>query len=176
MALYQLDDRIPQLPEDGQFWIAPDARVIGSVRLGRDASVWFGAVLRGDNELIDVLEGTNIQDGSVLHTDMGFPMSIGPFATVGHAAILHGCTIGEGSLIGMGATILNGAKIGKYSLVGAHAFVGEGKEFPDYSLIVGAPARVLRTIDEDNAKRIRLTAEGYVRNYKRFSKGLKPLD
>lgn len=176
MALYQLDDRIPQLPEQGRFWIAPDARVVGSVRLGLDASIWFGAVLRGDNELIDVLEGTNIQDGSVLHTDMGFPMSIGPYATVGHAAILHGCTIGEGSLIGMGATILNGAKIGKHCLVGAHAFVGEGKEFPDYSLIVGAPARVIRTLDEDSAKRLRLTAEGYVKNYKRFAKGLKPLD
>jgi carbonic anhydrase/acetyltransferase-like protein (isoleucine patch superfamily) len=176
MALYQLDDRIPQLPEADRFWIAPDARVIGSVRLGVDASIWFGAVLRGDNELIDVLDGTNIQDGSVLHTDMGFPMTIGPFATVGHAAILHGCTIGEGSLIGMGATILNGAKIGKHSLVGAHAFVGEGKEFPDYSLIVGAPARVIRTLDEEAAKRIRLTAEGYVHNSKRFSAGLKALD
>lgn len=175
MALYQLEDRIPQLPADDRYWIAPDARVIGSVRLGVDCSVWFGAVLRGDNELIDLLEGTNIQDGSVLHTDMGFPMSIGPFATVGHAAILHGCTIGEGSLVGMGATILNGAKIGRYSLVGAHAFVGEGKEFPDYSLIVGSPARVIRTLDEDAAKRVRATSEGYILNYKRFAKGLKAL-
>jgi carbonic anhydrase/acetyltransferase-like protein (isoleucine patch superfamily) len=175
MPIYQLDDRIPELPEAGSFWIAPDAHVIGKVRLGRDVSIWFNAVLRGDNELIDLREGTNIQDGCMLHTDMGFPMVVGPFATVGHHAILHGCTVGENSLIGMGATVLNGAKIGKNSLVGANALVPEGKEFPDNALIVGTPARVVRLLDDVGAARLRATAEGYMRNWKRFARGLTRL-
>mgnify|MGYP003351133806 CR=1 FL=1 len=174
MAIYQLDEDIPQIAASA--WIADSAEVMGRVHVGERSSVWFNTVIRADNESIRIGDESNIQDGTVLHCDPGKPLNIGRGVTVGHQVMLHGCTIGEGSLIGMGATILNGAKIGKHCLVGAHAFVGEGKEFPDYSLIVGAPARVIRTIDEDNAKRIRLTAEGYVRNYKRFSKGLKPLD
>ena len=143
MPLYALDDVSPELPGSGRFWIAPDAHVIGRVRLREDVSVWFGSVLRGDNELIDLGPRTNIQEGSMLHTDPGYPMTIGADCTIGHHAILHGCTIGEGSLIGMGATVLNGAKIGKNSLVGANALVTEGKAFPDNSLIVGSPARAV---------------------------------
>ena len=124
MPIYSLDDTAPILPEPGRFWIAPDAHVIGKVRLGLDVGIWFGAVLRGDNELIDIGEGTNIQEGALLHTDMGAPLSVGAGCTIGHKAILHGCTIGENSLIGMGATILNHARIGANSLVGANALVG----------------------------------------------------
>src|SRR5919106_657882 len=148
MPLYSLDDVAPELAADGRYWIAPDAHVIGRVRLGRDASVWFGSVLRGDNELIEVGERSNIQEGSMLHTDLGFPLTVGPNCTIGHHAILHGCTIGANALIGMGATVLNGARIGANSLVGASALVTEGKTFPDGSLIVGAPARAIRTLDE----------------------------
>jgi carbonic anhydrase/acetyltransferase-like protein (isoleucine patch superfamily) len=133
-------------------------------------------VLRGDNELIDIGEGTNIQEHSLLHTDPGFPMVLGRGCTIGHHAILHGCTIGESSLVGMGATILNGARIGANSLVGANALVTEGKEFPDNSLIVGAPARAVRTLDEDTVARLRQTATHYVQNWRRFSAGLKRLD
>ena len=135
-----------------------------------------GAVLRGDNEWITIGARSNVQEGTVMHTDPGAPLVVGEGCTIGHKAILHGCVIGDNSLVGMGATILNHVKIGKNCLIGANALVTEGKEFPDYSLIVGAPARVIRTLDENNAKRIRLTAEGYVQNYKRFAKGLKPLD
>lgn len=176
MPVYALDDRRPELPAPDRFWIAPDAHVMGAVRLGEDVGIWFGAVLRGDNELIDVGAGTNIQEGAMLHTDMGFPMTIGANCTIGHHAILHGCTIGENSLIGMGATVLNGAKIGKNCLVGANALVTEGKEFPDNSLIVGAPAKAVRTLDEASAARLRGSAEGYVRNFRRFAKGLVRLD
>jgi carbonic anhydrase/acetyltransferase-like protein (isoleucine patch superfamily) len=176
MPIYSLDDIAPDLPPKGEFWIAPDAHLIGRIRLGSEASVWFGCVLRGDNELIDIGEGTNIQEHSLLHTDPGFPMMLGRGCTVGHHAILHGCTIGENSLVGMGATILNGARIGANSLVGANALVTEGKEFPDNSLIVGAPARAVRTLDEDTVARLRQTATHYVQNWRRFSVGLKRLD
>ncbi len=176
MPVYALDDRRPELPAPGRFWIAPDAHVMGSVRLGEGVGIWFGAVLRGDNELIDVGAGTNIQEGAMLHTDMGFPMTIGANCTIGHHAILHGCTIGENSLVGMGATVLNGAKIGKNCLVGANALVTEGKEFPDNSLIVGAPAKAVRTLDEASAARLRASAAGYVRNFERFAKGLVRID
>ena len=168
--------RRPNFRRTGRFWIAPDAHVIGRVRLGEDASVWFGSVLRGDNELIDIGARTNIQEGSMLHTDMGFPMTIGADCTIGHHAILHGCTIGENSLVGMGATVLNGARIGANSLVGANALVTEGKEFPDNSLIVGAPAKAIRTLDAQAVERLRRTALHYVRNWKRFAKGLRRLD
>ena len=172
MPLYALDDVAPELPRGGRYWVAPDAHVIGRVRLGEDASVWFGSVLRGDNELIDLGDRTNIQEGSMLHTDIGFPMTIGPDCTIGHHAILHGCTISENSLVGMGATILNGAKIGQNSLVGANALVTEGKEFPENSLIVGSPAKAIRTLDAVAIDRLRWTALHYVENWKRFAAGM----
>ena len=176
MPVYSLDDVCPILPEAGHFWIAPDAHVIGNVRLGRDVSLWFGCVLRGDNELIDIGEGTNIQEGSLLHTDLGFPLSIGPGCTVGHHAILHGCTVGSNTLIGMGATVLNGARVGANCLVGANALVTEGKEFPDGSLIVGAPAKSIRTLDGEAIQRLRQSALNYVENGRRYARGLRRLD
>jgi carbonic anhydrase/acetyltransferase-like protein (isoleucine patch superfamily) len=172
MPIYALGDHAPALPA-GQCWVAPDANVIGKVALAVDVGIWFGATLRGDNELISVGERSNIQEGCTLHTDMGFPLSIGADCTIGHHAILHGCTIGDNSLVGMGATILNGAKIGKNCLVGAGALVTEGKEFPDNSLIVGAPARVIRTLDDAAAARLTLSAAGYVRNWKRFASEMR---
>ena len=176
MPLHALGHIEPETPPKGHFWVAPDAHVIGAVKLAEDVGIWFGAVLRGDNELIDIGARTNIQEGAMLHTDMGYPLVVGADCTVGHHAILHGCTIGENSLVGMGATILNGAKIGKNSLVGANALVTEGKEFPDNSLIVGSPARAIRTLDEASALRITASAAAYVANWKRFAKELKPLD
>ncbi len=176
MPLYALDDIAPSVPADGRYWLAPDAQVMGRVILGEDANIWFGAVLRGDNEPMTVGARTNIQDGSVLHSDPGFPLTIGADCTIGHSAILHGCTIGDGSLIGMGATILNGARIGKGCLVGANALITEGKEFPDHSLIVGSPARVLRPLDEKAVAKLLLSAAHYVSNAKRFAKGLKRVD
>jgi carbonic anhydrase/acetyltransferase-like protein (isoleucine patch superfamily) len=172
MPLYALDGVFPILPEIGKFWIAPDAQIIGKVRLEADVSIWFGAVLRGDNEEIFVGAKSNVQDGSLLHTDMGYPLTIGPGCTIGHHAILHGCTIGENSLIGMGATLLNGAKIGRNCLVGANALLTEGKEFPDDSLIIGSPARAVRTLDAASAQRLRESAEHYAANGRRYAKGL----
>src|SRR5712692_1902881 len=148
MAIYELDGVAPELPADGRCWIADSASVIGRVRLKTDASVWFGSVLRGDNEWIELGERSQIQDNSTLHTDPGFPMVIGKNCMIGHKVMLHGCTIGDNSLIGMGAILLNGAKIGNNSLVGAGALVTEGKTFPDNSLIVGSPARAVRTLDD----------------------------
>jgi carbonic anhydrase/acetyltransferase-like protein (isoleucine patch superfamily) len=176
MPLYALNDTAPELPGEGCFWLAPDAHVIGRVRLGDEVSVWFGAVIRGDNELIDLGARTNVQEGAMLHTDMGYPMTIGPDCTIGHHAILHGCTVGEGSLIGMGATILNGARIGAHSLVGANALVTEGKEFPDFSLIVGSPAKAVRSLDAAAAERLRASAAGYVANWRRFALGLRRIE
>ena len=149
MPLYSLDGRRPTLPPDGFFWIAPNASVIGDVVVGLDVGIWFGAVLRGDNEPINIGARTNIQESCTLHTDMGFPLSIGEECTIGHNAILHGCAIGEGSLIGMGAIVLNGARIGRGCLVGAGALVTEGKTFDDHSLIVGSPAKAIRTLDKE---------------------------
>ena len=176
MPLYALDDRRPQTQGQGTFWVAPDAHVIGSVILGEDVGIWFGAVLRGDNEPITIGDRTNIQEGAVLHTDMGFPMIIGKDCTIGHSAILHGCIIGDNSLVGMGATILNGAKIGKNCLIGANALVTEGKEFPDYALIVGAPAKSIRMLDAAAAERLKQSASHYVVNARRFAAGLTRLD
>jgi len=176
MPIYSLDGVAPILPEAGRYWVAPDAHVIGRVRLGPDVSVWFGSVIRGDNELIDLGERTNIQEGCMLHTDPGYPMTIGADCTIGHHAILHGCTVASNSLIGMGARLLNGARIGSNCIVGAHALVTEGKEFPDNSLIVGSPAKAVRTLDEAAAERLRQTALHYVRNFNRFAKGLKRVD
>lgn len=175
MALWKLDGIAPELAADGSSWVAPSAELIGRVRLLREANVWFGAVLRGDNEWIEIGERSNVQDMSMLHTDMGFPLVIGPDCTIGHKVTLHGCTIGANTLIGMGATILNGAKIGANCLVGAGALVTEGKEFPENSLIVGAPAKAIRTLDEAAVARLKKSAEGYVRNAARFRAGLEPV-
>lgn len=175
MPVFALGEKHPQLAGAGQYWIAPGAHVIGDVRIAVDVGIWFNAVLRGDNDPITIGQGTNIQDGVMIHTDLGFPTSIGAGCTIGHNAIIHGCTIGDNSLIGMGATVLNGAVIGKNCLVGANALVSEGKSFPDNSLIVGAPARVVRTLDETAIGRLRLSAENYVRNWQRFSRDLRPL-
>lgn len=175
MAIFELDGIRPDLPEAGHYWVAPSADLIGRVRLKRDASVWFGAILRGDNEWIEIGERSNVQDLSVLHTDIGFPLTIGPDCTIGHKVTLHGCTIGSNTLIGMGATILNGAKIGDGCLVGAGALITEGKTFPDRSLIVGAPAKAIRTLDAAAVARLEASAAGYVRNARRFAAGLKAI-
>ncbi|MDV6228844.1 gamma carbonic anhydrase family protein [Nitratireductor aquimarinus] len=173
MPIYALEGESPQFEDRDTNWIAPDASLIGRVRLGRNAGVWFGAVLRGDNELIDIGEDTNIQEHSVLHTDMGFPLVVGRGCTVGHRAILHGCRIGDNSLIGMGAVVLNGAEIGRNCLVGAGALVTENKKFPDNSLIVGSPAKVVRELDEEAVCGLRWSADHYVKNGQRFSAELK---
>ena len=175
MTLYALDGHAPELPEEGAYWIAPDATVIGKVKLERMASVWFGAVLRGDNELITVGENSNVQDGSVLHTDLGLELTIGRNCTIGHKAILHGCTIGDNTLVGMGAVILNRAKIGRNCLIGANALITEGKEIPDNSLVMGQPGKIVGQIDDAAAARLAKSAEGYVRNWQRYAKGLVPL-
>lgn len=175
MALYALDGVEPETPGEGRFWVAPDAQVIGRVTLREDASVWFGAVIRGDNDPIEIGARSNIQDCSVLHTDIGFPLTVGEDVTVGHRVMLHGCTIGDGSLIGIGATVLNGAKIGKNCLIGAHALVTENKEIPDNSMVLGAPAKVVRTLDDDAVAMIRAGSAHYVENWKRFATGLTRL-
>jgi carbonic anhydrase/acetyltransferase-like protein (isoleucine patch superfamily) len=174
--IYELDGQKPDLPEEGRYWVAPSAAVIGKVRLKMDCSVWFGAVLRGDNEWIELGDRSQIQDNSTLHTDLGFPINIGPDCVIGHNVILHGCSIGAHTLIGMGAIVLNGARIGAHSLVGAGALITEGKSFPERSLIVGAPARAIRTLDDEAAVAIAAGAEFYVRNYKRYAKGMKPIE
>lgn len=172
MPLYRLDGQAPELPGEGQYYVAETAVLIGRVRLKAEASVWFGAVLRGDNEWIELGERSQIQDNATLHTDPGFPLTIGRECVIGHNVILHGCTVGDNSLIGMGAIMLNGAKIGKNSLVGAGSIVTEGKGFPDNSLIVGAPARAIRTLDEKAASMIRAGADIYVRRWKQYATGL----
>ena len=173
MAIYQLEDQHPDLPPDQSYWVAESACVIGRVRLKTDASVWFGCVLRGDNEWIELGERSQIQDNSTLHTDPGFPITIGPDCVIGHNVVLHGCSIAANSLIGMGAIVLNGAKIGRHCLVGAGALVTEGKEFPDHSLIVGAPARAVRSLDDDAREAIARGADIYVRRWQQYAKGLK---
>ena len=175
MPLYALGDHVPQVPAEDRHWIAPDAHVIGKVTLGEDVGVWFGAVLRGDNEPITVGARTNIQEGAMVHVDPGCPVIIGEGCTIGHHAIVHGCTIGDNSLVGMGATILNGAIIGRNCLVGANALVTEGKVFPDNSLIVGSPAKAIRVLDEAAVAGLARSAESYVRNWKTFAKDLRKL-
>ncbi|MCO8144371.1 gamma carbonic anhydrase family protein [Rhodovulum tesquicola] len=172
MTLYALDGILPTLPEDGDFWVAPDANVIGKVILGQGASVWFGATLRGDNEPITVGAGSNIQENTVCHTDMGFPLVIGEGCTIGHKAMLHGCTIGNNTLIGMGATVLNGAVIGDNCLIGACALVTEGKEIPDGSLVMGSPAKVVRQLDAAAIEGLRRSARNYQAAMRRFRGGL----
>jgi carbonic anhydrase/acetyltransferase-like protein (isoleucine patch superfamily) len=176
MAIYQLDGQAPELPEDGNYFIAATATVIGKVRLKNSASVWFGAVLRGDNEWIEVGEGANVQDNSTCHTDMGFPLTIGRNCTVGHNVILHGCTLEEDALVGMGSIVMNGARIGRGSVVGAGSVITEGKQFPEYSLIIGSPARVIRTLEPAQAAKMGSAAKFYVANGARYNKGLKKID
>ncbi|MES2434600.1 MAG: gamma carbonic anhydrase family protein [Pseudomonadota bacterium] len=171
--IYTLDGIAPQIEPSA--WVADTAVLIGKIALEENANIWFGAILRGDNEEIRVGRGSNIQENSVLHTDMGYPLTIGPNCTIGHKVMLHGCTIGEGSLIGMGATILNGAKIGKGCLIGAGALITEGKEIPDGSLVMGAPGKVVRQLDAEAQARLIKSAEGYQANARRFTKGLKLL-
>ena len=175
MPIYELDGRAPEFPGEGQYWVADSATLIGRVRLKQQASVWFGAVLRGDNEWIELGERSQIQDNATLHTDPGFPLTIGRNCVIGHNVILHGCIVGNESLIGMGAIVLNGAKIGNNSLVGAGSLVPEGKTFPDNSLIVGSPARVVRTVDDKLTEMIRAGADIYVNRWKRYAKGLRQI-
>lgn len=174
-GLYTLDEFAPEVPADGNFWIAPGAQVIGKVRLAADVSIWFNAVLRGDGEPIVIGEGSNVQDNAVAHTDPGAPLIVGAGCTIGHSAIVHGCVIGDGSLVGMGATVLNNARIGRNCLVGANALVTEGKEFPDGWLIMGAPAKAVRELDEAALAKLRLSALHYQERMRRFRAGLKPL-
>jgi carbonic anhydrase/acetyltransferase-like protein (isoleucine patch superfamily) len=175
MSLYELDGKAPELPADGQYFIAETATVIGNVRLKNNASVWFGSVLRGDNELIEIGEGSNVQDNCTFHTDPGFPLTIGKNCTIGHNVILHGCTIEDGALIGMGSIIMNGARIGKGCVVGAGAIITEGKEFPERSLVVGAPAKVIRALTPEQVSALTQGAPHYVSNSKRFKAGLKKI-
>lgn len=173
MPLYELDGESPTFEDAESNWLAPDAVLIGKVRLARNAGVWFGAVLRGDNEPIVVGADTNIQEQVVMHTDMGYPLAVGRGCTIGHRAILHGCTVGDNSLVGMGAIVLNGTRIGRNCLVGAGALVTEGKAFPDNSLIVGAPAKAVRELDEAAIEELKRSAEHYVGNGQRFKAGMK---
>jgi carbonic anhydrase/acetyltransferase-like protein (isoleucine patch superfamily) len=169
--IYALDDLTPYIDPDA--WVAPGAHVMGRVTLAAGVGIWFGAVLRGDNEPIAVGEGTNIQENAVLHTDWGYPLTIGAMCTIGHKAMLHGCTIGDGTLIGMGATVLNGAKIGRGCLIGACALIPENKEIPDGSLVMGAPGKVVRVLDDEGRARLLRSAEGYRANAARFRAGLR---
>lgn len=173
MAVYQLGDDVPRIHETA--WVADSAQVIGRVELAENASVWFGTVIRGDNDWIRVGRGSNVQDNSVLHTDDGIALTIGENVTVGHKVVLHGCDIGDGSLIGIGAVVLNGAKIGRNCLVGAGALVTEGKQFPDNSLIVGAPAKVVRTLTAEQVAEFQRGASRYVDNARRFRAQLKKI-
>lgn len=173
MAVYELDGVAPQVAESS--WVADSAQVMGNVSLAEGASVWFGAVLRGDCESISIGAGSNIQDASVLHADYGKPLVVGERVTVGHQVMLHGCTIGDGSLIGIGAVVLNGAKIGKHCLVGAGALVTEGKEFPDGSMVLGSPAKAVRQLTPEQIEGLRLSALHYVENAKRFKNGLRKI-
>lgn len=173
MAIYQLDDFAPALADTA--WVADSAQVIGNVTLAEGASVWFGVVIRGDTEAISVGRASNIQDNSVLHADHGMPLVIGEQVTVGHQAMLHGCTIGDGSLIGIQAVVLNGAKIGKHCLVGAGALVTEGKEFPDGCMILGSPAKAVRQLSEAQIEALKLSAQHYMDNARRYKTGLKKI-
>jgi carbonic anhydrase/acetyltransferase-like protein (isoleucine patch superfamily) len=175
MPLYAIDGIAPEFADRDSAWIAPDADVMGRVRIGRNCGIWFGVVLRGDNEPIVLGDDTNVQEHVVMHTDPGFPLTVGKGCTIGHRAMLHGCTVGDNSLIGIGAIVLNGAVIGPNSLVGAGALVTERKEFPANSLIIGSPAKAVRTLDEQAIEGLRHSASHYVGNARRFRDGLEPL-
>ena len=174
MPVLALDDFAPELPALGEYWIAPDAYVIGQVSLGRNASVWFGSVLRGDNGLLEVGEDTNIQEHCVLHTDIGVPFKLGRGCTLGHRALLHGCIVGDNCLIGIGATVLNGTTIGDNCLIGAHTLLPEGKSIPPGSLVMGSPGKVVRALTDAEIARIRLSAKHYVENAQRFRAQMPP--
>jgi carbonic anhydrase/acetyltransferase-like protein (isoleucine patch superfamily) len=173
MPEFILGEESPQVPDDGEYWIAPSACVVGKVILKRNASIWFGAVLRGDNDPIVVGENSNVQDHAVLHTDPGVPLEVGANVTIGHRAMIHGATIGDGSLIGIGAILLNGARIGRNCIIGAGALVTEGKAIPDNSLAIGAPARVVREVTEAERQMLAASARHYVENWKRYRLGLQ---
>jgi carbonic anhydrase/acetyltransferase-like protein (isoleucine patch superfamily) len=174
MALYELDGHRVTVPSNGRYWVAENATVLGQVSIEEDASVWFGSVVRGDNEPIVIGARSNIQDACVLHTDPGFPLIIGQEATIGHLAMLHGCTIGRGALIGIGAVVLNGAKIGEECMIGAGAVIPEGKEIPPRSVVLGAPGKVVREVREQDLERIRWGVQLYVDRWKTYARGLKP--
>lgn len=173
--IYALDGRTPVFPDNNDYWVAPSANLIGDITMEAGSSIWFGATLRGDNERITVGANSNVQENCVLHTDMGFPLTIGTGCTIGHKVTLHGCTIGDNALIGMGAIVLNGAKIGKNCLIGAGALVTEGKDIPDGSLVMGSPGKVVRMLDETAINGLRLSAQSYVANMRRFRDGLQPI-
>ena len=173
MALFELDGVKPVTPDSGNYWVAENATVLGRVILKENASVWFNSVLRGDNDPIEIGENSNIQDGCVLHTDHGVPLTIGKDVTVGHMVMLHGCTIGGETLIGIGSTILNRAKIGKNCIIGAHSLIPEGKEIPDNSLVMGSPGKVVKELRPEQVQMIKGSAQVYVENWNRFKKGLK---
>lgn len=173
MNVYNLGDVGPTLPGDDEYWIAPNAIVLGNVILKTNASIWFGAIARGDNDPIVIGENSNIQDGSVLHTDLGSPLTIGSNVTVGHLVMLHGCTIGDNSLVGIGSIILNGARIGNNCLIGANVLITEGKEIPDNSLVMGAPGKVVREVSAQQAQILTGSALSYVANWKRYRAGLR---
>jgi len=174
MALFELDGIRPET--EGDHWIADNAMVMGHVILKHNASIWFGVTVRGDNDPIVIGENSNVQDGSVLHTDIGQPLTIGKDCTIGHMVMLHGCTIGDNTLIGIGSVVLNGAKIGRNCLIGANCLITEGKEIPDNSLVMGAPGKVVREIGEPQAQVITMSALHYVENWKRYAKGLRRID
>lgn len=173
MAIYELDGVRPTLPQSGNFWIAPSAEVMGNVILKENASVWYGCVLRGDNDPIIIGENTNVQDLSVIHTDIGAPVTIGANVTIGHRVILHGCEIGDDTLIGMGSTILNRVRIGRNCIIGANALIPEGKEIPDNSLVMGAPGKVIKDVSEMQLQVIKMSAHHYVENWQRHKAGMK---
>src|SRR6201992_3034938 len=175
MAIYELDGQAPELPADGNYFIADTATVIGKIRLLPGASVWVGAVLRGDNGWIESGKNHNVQDTSPCHTDRGFPLTIGKGCTVGHNVILHGCTLEDGALVGMGSIVMNGARIGRGSIVGAGSVITKGKQFPEHSLIIGAPARVIRTLEPAQVEKMGGAARSYQRNGPRFKKDLKKI-
>ncbi len=175
MTAYKLGETGPTFPEHGDYWIAPNAVVVGNVKLLKNASVWFGATIRGDNELITIGEGSNVQDGSVLHTDPGAPLTIGNGVTIGHMVMLHGCEIGDNTLIGIGTIILNRTKIGKNCLIGANTLITEGKTIPDNSVVMGAPGRIVRQAGKVEATMIKYSAEHYVENWKRYVRDLRPV-
>ena len=175
MTLYTLGGLSPKLPSDGDFWIAQDANIIGQVIMESASSVWFGCTLRGDNELILIGQCTNVQENTVMHTDKGYPLTIGKGCTIGHKSLLHGCTIGDNTLIGMGTTILNGAKIGNNCLIGANALITENKTIPDGSLVMGSPGKVVRQLDEAGIESLRQSALHYQDNMRKLRNDLKPI-
>jgi carbonic anhydrase/acetyltransferase-like protein (isoleucine patch superfamily) len=176
MPLYEIDGKRPTLAEDGTSWVAPSADVIGDARLGHDVSIWFGAVIRADNTPIVVGDRTNIQDGAMLHSDPGAPLTIGAGCTVGHHAILHGCTLGDNVLVGMGATVMNGAVVGDNCLIGAGALITEGKRFPPGSLIMGVPAKAIRILDENAIASLGISAATYAGKGRQYADGLTRID